>query len=119
MKMRRKGGNPYPDAEPIEVTVKKDGRYWKMSVLYKVFDLPEREDDGKEIGIDLNTYNISYSSSDGERGMYPLPDLTDKEIRIRQGLPLTASFFLILVVLDNFLRNAPIFVLQCCFSCQK
>ncbi len=84
MKMRRKGGNPYPDAEPIEVTVKKEGRYWTMSVLYKVFDLPAREDDGKEIGIDLNTYNIAYSSSDGERGMCSLPDLTDKEIRIRR-----------------------------------
>ena len=83
MKMRRKGGNPYPDAEPIEVTVKKEGRYWKMSVLYKV-NLPEQVDDGKAIGIDLNTYNIAYSSSDGERGMCSLPDLTDKEIRIRR-----------------------------------
>ncbi len=58
MKFRRKGGNPYPDGEPIEVTVKKDGRYWKMSVIYKVTNLPEKVDDGKEIGIDLNTYNI-------------------------------------------------------------
>ncbi len=84
MKFRRKGGNPYPDAEPIEVTVKKDGRYWKMSVIYKVTNLPEKVDDGKEIGIDLNTYNISYSSTDGEQGMLPLPDLTDKEIKIRR-----------------------------------
>ncbi len=83
MKIRRKGGNPYPDGEPIEVTVKKDGRYWKISVLYKVY-LPEQVDDGKEIGIDLNTYNISYSSTDGEQGMLPLPDLTDKEIKIRR-----------------------------------
>ena len=84
MKFRRKGGNPYPDGEPIEVTVKKDGRYWKMSVIYKVTNLPEKVDDGKEIGIDLNTYNISYSSTDGEQGMLPLPDLTDKEIKIRR-----------------------------------
>ncbi len=84
MKMRRHGGNPYPDAEPVEVTVKKDGRYWKMSVIYKVTHLPEKVDDGKEIGIDLNTYNISYSSTDGEQGMLPLPDLTDKEIKIRR-----------------------------------
>ncbi len=83
MKFRRKGGNPYPDAEPIEVTVKKDGRYWKMSVLYKVY-LPENVDDGKEIGINLNTYTISYSSTDGEQGMVPLPDLSKKEIRIRR-----------------------------------
>ncbi len=83
MKIRRHGGNPYPDGEPIEVTVKKDGRYWKISVLYKVY-LPEQVDDGKEIGIDLNTYNISYSSTDGEQGMLPLPDLTDKQIKIRR-----------------------------------
>ncbi len=84
MKFRRKGGNPYPDGEPIEVTVKKDGRYWKMSVIYKVTNLPEKVDDGKEIGIDLNTYNISYSSTDGEQGMLPIPDLTEKEIKIRR-----------------------------------
>ena len=84
MKIRRKGGNPYPDGEPIEVTVKKDGRYWKISVLYKVDNLPEQVDDGKEIGIDLNTNNISYSSTDGEQGMLPTPDLTDKEIKIRR-----------------------------------
>ncbi len=84
MKFRRKGGDPYPDGEPIEVTVKKDGRYWKMSVIYKVTNLPEKVDDGKEIGIDLNTYNISYSSTDGEQGMLPIPDLTDKEIKIRR-----------------------------------
>ncbi len=84
MKFRRKGGNPYPDGEPIGVTVKKDGRYWKMSVIYKVTNLPEKVDDGKEIGIDLNTYNISYSSTDGEQGMLPIPDLTDKEIKIRR-----------------------------------
>ena len=83
MKFRRHGGNPYPDAEPVEVTIRKDGRYWKMSVIYKVY-LPEQVDDGKEIGIDLNTYNISYSSTDGEQGMLPLPDLTDKEIKIRR-----------------------------------
>ncbi len=84
MKFRRKGGNPYPDGEPIEVTVKKDGRSWKMSVIYKVTHLPETVDDGKEIGIDVNTYNISYSSTDGEQGMLPHPDLTDKEIKIRR-----------------------------------
>ncbi len=84
MKFRRKGGNPYPDGEPIEVTVKKDRRYWKMSVIYKVTNLPEKVDDGREIGIDLNTYNISYSSTDGEQGMLPTPDLTDKEIKIRR-----------------------------------
>ena len=81
--MRRHGGNPYPDGEPVEVTVKKDGRYWKISVIYKVTHLPEKVDDGKEIGIDLNTYNISDSSNDGEQGMLPIPDLTDKEIKIR------------------------------------
>ncbi len=84
MKFRRKGGDPYPDGEPIEVTVKKDGRYWKMSVIYKVTNLPEKVDDGKEIGIDLNTYNLSYSSTDGEQGMLPIPDLTEKEIKIRR-----------------------------------
>ncbi len=84
MKMRRHGGNPYSDAEPVEVTVKKDGRYWKMSVIYKVTNLPEKVDDGKEIGIDLNTYNICYSLTDGEQGMLTHPDLTDKEIKIRR-----------------------------------
>ena len=83
MMFRRKGGNPYPDAEPVEVTVKKDGRYWKMSMLCKVH-LPEKVVDDKEIGLDLNTTNISYSSTDGQHGMLPLPDLSKKAIRIRR-----------------------------------
>ena len=44
MKIRRRGGNPYPDGEPVEITVKKDGRYERALQSH-----PSTKDDGKEI----------------------------------------------------------------------
>ena len=83
MKFRRKGGNPYPDGEPIELTVKKDGRYWKMSVLYKIPTLKTTEN-GVAIGIDLNTCNVAWTSTEGERGMLDIKKPHLKEIKIRR-----------------------------------
>ena len=85
MKFRRKGGNSYPDGELISVTVSKVGQRWKMSVLYKVH-LPEREDDDKVVGVDVNTQNIAYTTSEGERNILELPisELSEKEIKIRR-----------------------------------
>ena len=58
MKFRRNGGNSYSDVKPIELTVKKEGRYWKMSVIYKI-PTPEKTENGVAVGMDLNTYNVA------------------------------------------------------------
>ncbi|MCY4205831.1 MAG: transposase, partial [Bacteroidetes bacterium] len=83
MKMRRNGGNPYLDGKPIEITVRKEGRYWKMSVIYKI-PTPEKTENGVAVGIDLNTYNVAWTSSEGEQGMLPIEKPDVKEIRIRR-----------------------------------
>ncbi len=83
MKFRRNGGNPYPDGEPIELTVKKEGRYWKMSVIYKI-PTPEKTENGVAVGVDLNTYNVAWTSSEGDQGMLPIEKPDIKEIRIKR-----------------------------------
>ena len=83
MQIRRKGGNPYPDGRPIQATVKKDGRYWKVSVCYEI-DAVNRTENGVAVGIDLNTYNVAWTDTEGDRGMLDIPRLDKKEIRIRR-----------------------------------
>ena len=83
MKFRRKGGDPYPDGEPIEVTVKKDGRYWKMSVIYKIPE-PEKVLNGIAVGVDLNTYNVAWTDTTNERGMLSIEKMNKEEVRIKR-----------------------------------
>ncbi len=83
MKFRRKGGNPYLDREPIEITVKKVGRYWRMSVIYKI-PTPEKVLNGITVGVDLNTYNVAWTDTTNEQGMLPMEKPNKKEIRIKR-----------------------------------
>lgn len=83
MQIRRKGGNPYPDGKPIRATVKKIGRQWRVSILYEI-DSPERTENDVMVGVDLNTQNIACTDSTGEQEMFPIPQLTLKEIRIKR-----------------------------------
>ncbi len=83
MQIRRKGGNPYPDGRPIRATVKKVGRYWRVSVCYEI-DALKRTENGVAVGVDLNTYNVAWTDTTGERGMLDVPKLDKKEIRIRR-----------------------------------
>ncbi|MDE2644255.1 MAG: transposase [Bacteroidota bacterium] len=83
MRLRRKGGNPYPDGTPKQATVKKEGRYWNVSVNYEI-DAPGYTDNGVAVGVDLNTYNVAWTDTEGECGMLAIPKLTKSEIRIRR-----------------------------------
>ena len=83
MQMRRNGGNPYPDGKPVEATVKKVGRKWRVSVTYEI-DPQEKTDNGIAVGVDLNTYNVAWTDTDRERGMLEIPKLTKSEIRIKR-----------------------------------
>jgi len=64
MHIRRKGGTPYPDGKPIQATVKKIGRRWRVSILYKIAT-PETNQNGVSVGVDLNTYNITWTDLNG------------------------------------------------------
>lgn len=77
--LRRRGANPYEDAEPKRATVKQVQRKWYCTVSYQV-DLPERTDDGTVIGVDRNVSQIA--TSDGET--IHLPDTKRLEARRRR-----------------------------------
>ena len=83
MRIRRKGGNPYPDGKPVKATVKKVGRQWRVSVIYEI-DTQERTENGVTVGLDLNTYNVACTHSTGEREMLSIPKPDKKAIRIRR-----------------------------------
>ncbi len=83
MRIRRKGGNPYPDGKPVKATVKKVGRQWRVSVIYEI-DTWERTENGVTVGVDLNTYNVACTHSTGEREMLSIPKPDKKAIRIRR-----------------------------------
>ena len=56
--IRRRGGNPYPDGEVVQVDVIRRCGKWYASVVYKV-DLPEHDDNGLAIGVDMNVRQIA------------------------------------------------------------
>ena len=62
MRLRRRGGNPYPDGVPKQVAVKRVGRRWHAVVCYEV-EVGERPDDGRALGIDMNVGQVT--TSDG------------------------------------------------------
>ena len=83
MRIRRKGGNPYPDGKPLKATVKKVGRQWRVSVIYEI-DSQERTENGVTVGVDLNTYNVACTHSTGEREMLSIPKPDKKAMRVRR-----------------------------------
>ena len=83
MRIRRKGGNPYPDGKPVKATVKKVGRQWRVSVIYEI-GTQARTENGVTVGVDLNTYNVACTHSTGEREMLSIPKPDKKAIRIRR-----------------------------------
>ena len=60
-KLRRKGGNPYPDGQPKQARVLKRRGKWYAVVTYDV-ELPKRIDDGKVIGVDMNVGQVATST---------------------------------------------------------
>ena len=62
MRLRRRGGNPYPDGVPKQVAVKRVGKRWHAVVCYEV-EVGERREDGRALGIDMNIGQVA--TSDG------------------------------------------------------
>ncbi len=71
MRIRRKGGNPYPDGKPTCATLKREGRKWFAIVCFKV-EVHEQEDDGTFLGLDMNVHQVT--DSDGVIWRLPLSD---------------------------------------------
>ena len=60
-KLRRKGGNPYPDGTPKQARVLKRRGKWYAVVTYAV-DVPAAVDDGLAIGVDMNVGQVATST---------------------------------------------------------
>ena len=77
--LRRRGGNPYPDGEPIQATVKRVCGKWYAVVCYRVAAV-ERTDDGTAVGVDMNAGQVA--TSDGT--IHRAPDVRRLEARKRR-----------------------------------
>ena len=58
LELRRRGGNPYPHARPVQAVVKRVGRRWLATVCYEV-EAVNRPDDGGVLGVDRNAGQVA------------------------------------------------------------
>ncbi len=71
MKIRRKGGNPYPDGVPVKAVILQRVGKWYACISYKI-EAPEIEDNGVATGIDRNCGQVAVVSTDGKRCPVPI-----------------------------------------------
>ena len=78
LKLRRRGGNPYPDGKPVKAVVKQKLGKWYAVICYKV-EAPELPDNGVSVGIDRNCGQYAYTTTTGEQGFLLKPDTKAEE----------------------------------------
>ena len=78
-RLRRRGGNPYPDGVPKQAIFKAEGGKWFCTVFLEVSARPRR-DDGSAIGVDRNVGQCALSTGEIVR----LPDLSKLEAQRRR-----------------------------------
>lgn len=79
VRLRRRGGNPYPDGKPKQAAFTRCGRKWYCTVFYSVAE-PPRCANGNAIGVDMNARQVA--ASDG--AIHRLPDMEGLEARRRR-----------------------------------
>lgn len=79
LRIRRRGGNPYPDGKPVSAVLKREGGKWYAVVCFAVA-LPEPVDNGHAIGVDMNAGQVA--DSDGR--IHDMPDMRRLEARKRR-----------------------------------
>ena len=80
--LRRRGGNPYPDAEPVQAVLRRVNGKWMATVCYAVA-APARPDDGTVTGVDMNVGQVAVSDGRSTR-IVPAPDGRRLEARKRR-----------------------------------
>ena len=60
MAVSRRGGNPYPEGAPVGAVLKREAGKWNATVCLKV-SLPDLEDDGTAVGVDMNAGEVAVS----------------------------------------------------------
>ena len=82
LRLRRRGGNPYPDAEPVQAVLKRVNGKWMATVCYAVA-APARPDDGAVTGVDMNVGQVA--ASDGRHArIVHASDSRRLEARVRR-----------------------------------
>ena len=79
LRLRRRGGNPYPDGVPKSVAVKRVCGKWCAVVCYAI-PAAERPDNGAVVGVDMNAGQVA--TSEGE--ILRAPDTRRLEARKRR-----------------------------------
>ena len=79
MTLRRRGGNPWGDAQPLRAVVKRICGRWYATVCYRI-EAPARPDSGAVIGLDMNVRQVATS----EGAIFAAPDTRRLEARKRR-----------------------------------
>ena len=79
MRLRRRGGNPYPDAKPVKAVIKRVCGKWYATVCYAI-PAQGRADNGAVVGLDMNVGQVA--DSDGR--IHRAPDTRRLEARKRR-----------------------------------
>ncbi len=82
LRLRRRGGNPYPDAEPVQAVLKRVNGKWMATVCYAVA-APARPDDGTVTGVDMNVGQVAVSDGRHARIVHA-PDSRRLEARVQR-----------------------------------
>ena len=78
-RLRRRGGNPYPEGVPKQAVIKRVLGKWYCTVCYEV-EAEELTDNGLAIGVDRNVKQVGLSTGDIVR----MPDVSRLEARKRR-----------------------------------
>ena len=84
MRIRRKGGNPYPEGKPVQAVIKKIAGKWCVTICYAV-EAEERPDTGVSAGVDMNVGQVAVVDTTGEAGIIPAPDTGRLDAKIRRN----------------------------------
>ena len=79
LRLRRRGGNPYPGGAPARVVIRRVGHRWMATVCYRM-PAARRPDDGTVTGVDMNAGQVADSTGRRHRA----PDLQRLTARARR-----------------------------------
>ena len=84
MRIRRKGGNPYPEGEPVQAVIRKIAGTWYVTVCYAV-EAGECPDTGVSAGVDMNVGQVAVVDTTGEAEIIPAPGTGRIDAKIRRN----------------------------------
>ena len=84
MRIRREGGNPYPEGKPVKAVIRKIAGKWYVTVCYEV-EAEDRPDTGVLAGVDMNVRQVAVVDTTGEAEIIPAPDTGRLDAKIRRN----------------------------------